>query len=176
MELKMKEKQKGDLNPKHLLKVFLCLRKISSDGIFLTQDGIREECSLTRSQVSTALASIEKYLVIKMINNPKNTGPRKLYKLNEKGEKKAYKFIDKGLKSYEKRILDLYNKISISRDNKFLRDFWTMIDLFYEYAFTENSYLFSEMLRNFISSVKKFFKYEIQFNHVLIPEQETIQD
>lgn len=176
MELKMKEKQKGDLNPKHLLKVFLCLRKINSDGIFLTQDGIREECSLTRSQVSTALASLEKYLVIKMINNPKNTGPRKLYKLNEKGEKKAYKFIDKGLKSYEKRILDLYNKISISRDNKFLRDFWTMIDLFYEYAFTENSYLFSEMLRNFISSVKKFFKYETQFNHVLIPEQETIQD
>ncbi|GAH33057.1 unnamed protein product, partial [marine sediment metagenome] len=134
------------------------------------------ECSLTRSQVSTALASLGKYLVIKMINNPKNTGPRKLYKLNEKGEKKAYKFIDKGLKSYEKRILDLYNKISISRDNKFLRDFWTMIDLFYEYAFTENSYLFSEMLRNFISSVKKFFKYETQFNHVLIPEQETIQD
>ena len=176
MELEMKEKQKGDLNPKHLLKVFLCLRKISSDGIFLTQDGIREECSLTRSQVSTALASLEKYLVIKMINNPKNTGPRKLYKLNEKGEKKAYKFIDKGLKSYEKRILDLYNKISISRDNKFLRDFWTMIDLFYEYAFTENGYLFSEMLRNFISSVKKFFKYETQFNHFIIPEQEPIQE
>jgi len=172
----MKEKQKENFNPRHLLKVFLCLRKNCSDGIFLTQDGIREECSLTRSQVSTALTSLEEYLVIKMINNQKNTGPRKMYKLNDKGERRAYKFIVRGLKIYEKRILDLYSKLSITRDTKYLKDFWAMIDLFYEYGFADNSYLFSEMLRNFISSVKKFFKYETQFNHVLIPEQEPIQE
>ncbi len=170
------ENQKENLNPKHLLKVFLCLRKYCSNGNFLTQDEIMEECSLTRSQVSTALTSLDEYLVINMINNPRNTGPRKMYKLNEKGEKKAYKFIVKGLKTYEKRILDLHRKINTTRDTKSLRDFWAMIDLFYEYAFADNRYLFSEMLRNFVSSVKKFFRYEYKFTHASGVKQEIAQE
>jgi DNA-binding PadR family transcriptional regulator len=163
--LKQNKVDKG-LDPKHILKLILFLRKNSSDSRYLTQKDIMEGLPIVRSQTSFILSTLEenKLIDINMIYTTRNTGPRKMYRLNKDGQRLARKIIDRGLNHDEKRLLDLYKKIRTSENNKILKDLCSIIQLFQVYGLNKDNFLFSEMLENFVSSVKKFFKYETQFN------------
>ena len=167
-----------DLDPKHILKVILFLRRNSGDDRYMTQKDIMERLPIVRGQTSIILKTLEKdkLIDIKMIYTTRNTGSRKMYRLNKKGQELAGKIIARGLSNDEKRLLDVYKRIHTSENNKILKDFWSIIQLFQEYGFNENFLLFSEMLDNFVSSVKKFFKYEAQFNQESILEEKMIEE
>lgn len=163
-----------ELDLKHILKVVFYLRKNSVDGDFVTQEDIMDEIPVNRSQLSTFLKILEeKSLIdIEMIYNTRNTGSRRMYRLNKKGQTKADNIIAKALKNDEIRILKLCNN-TYSMKSNIQKDFRTIVNLFYEYGLNENASLFSEMLRNFEKKVKRFFKYEPQYNQVKVVEQKT---
>lgn len=166
-----------ELDPKHFLKVIFFLRKNSIEDKYVTQKDIMERLPIVRSQTSIILKALKenKLIDIKMIYTTKNTGSRKMYKLNKDGQELADKILARGLSNEETKLLDVYKRIRNSENNKIQKDLWSIIQLFQEYGLIENISLFSEMLRNFVNSVKKFFKYETQFNQESILEGNMIK-
>ena len=159
-----------ELDPKHILKVILFLRRNRFDNKYITQKDIMEKLPIVRSQTSIILKALKKnkLIDIKMICTTKNTGSRKMYRLNKKGRKLADNILASGLDNKEKRLLDGYKKIQYSKNKAIKKDFWSIIQLFQEYGLNENNALLSQMLRNFVSSVKRSFKYETQFTQGLL--------
>ncbi len=166
-------KLEKELDPKHILKVILFFRRNSDSNNYLTQTEIMEKLPIVPSQTSIILKALKenKLIDIKMINTMKNTGSRKMYRLNKDGKEMADIILKKGLNINEKRLLDRYKKIHNSKNKTIEKDFWSVIQLFQEYGVNGNVSLFSEMLRNFVDSVKKFFKYETQFTQESILEE-----
>lgn len=62
------------------------------------------------------------------------------------------------------QILKLYNETLKTKNLEIQKDFWAIINLFQGYELIIENSVFSEMLRNFINTVNKFFKYEILYN------------
>ncbi|MFW9874781.1 MAG: hypothetical protein ACFFG0_16860 [Candidatus Thorarchaeota archaeon] len=163
-----------ELELKHILKVVFYLRKHSVNEDFVTQEDIMNEIIMDRSQLSIFLKILKekKVIDIKMINNTKNTGSRRMYRLNKQGHTMVDNIIAKALKNDEIKIFNLCNN-AFNMNSNLQKDFRAIINLFYEYGFNENALFFSEMLKNFDKKVKKFFRYESQYNQLEIDEQES---
>jgi hypothetical protein len=110
-----------------------------------------------------------------MINTIKNTGSRKLYMLNKKGLKVVDNLLDRGLSNDEENLLKINKKLNKSKYNFIQKDFGTILLLFEKFGLKRNNSLFSEMIRNFVNTVEKFFRQESQFKQEIILEAKMIK-
>jgi DNA-binding HxlR family transcriptional regulator len=163
------EKRKRGYKEKSLSRVIKFLRKNAIENNFVSAKDIIQSLKLTKSQVSKNLAILQEdnYLEVKMIDYKRRTDIRKKYKLNEMGLHIANIREFDSLSNEEKNILNLYDRILSNPDKKIKREFKKIIQLFHEYALSEKGRDFSEMIRNFVTKVRKFFRYEIEYNQDL---------
>ena len=72
-----------------------------------------------------------------------------------------------GLRTDELETLHLHNRIRKQADSKIKKDFLTLLNLFKEFGFNEAALDFSELIRNFLEQVRKYFLNETQFDQTM---------
>jgi len=176
-------KKKYDTNNKR--KLLFLMRKNSKNGVsyedidkgILNGRGKKGKKPDTHGNIGKLLTSLkEDNLVDIEIINHSRKGIRKRFILNSIGQELADCMVLSGLKDDEIRLFNFLKEMKNLHDKYLAKDFWDITAQFYEYGFNENGSLFSEMVRHYMKEIRKFFKYETEFNHVSDVEQKITQE
>lgn len=154
-------KQKIKNGMENLTKLVFLLRKFENG---LTEEEIEQVIPNQRPNTSNLLKPLkEKNLVDGEYINHTRKGSRKKFKYNPDGVEFACDIFSEFCKEDERRLCTLSKEMKNFHNKDLVKDFWDLMDLFYEYGFNKCASNFSEMLRDMMAEVRKFFKYEPEF-------------
>jgi len=153
-----REIRKGIQN---LPKLVFLLRKFENG---LTEEEIEQVIPNQRSNTSNLLKPLKECNLVEgeYINHTRN-GSRKKFKYNSDGMELAHDLFQELCNEEEKRLNIFLKEMRNFHNKDLVKDFWDLIDLFYEYGFNKSAFNLSEMLRDRMAEIRKFFKYEKEF-------------
>lgn len=152
---------------KNLTKLLLLLRKYHEKGLNYKEIGRKIpnkkfNTPNEKSNIHSLLESLTTLLDIEALDHDKERC-QKEYRLNHKGQEIADNILYRLLNSDERKLVVFLKEKKNFRCKNLHKDFWDIVNLFYNHAFNQNAEMFSEMLRDMMTQIRKFFKYEVEF-------------
>lgn len=168
-------KLKRKYNTDNRRKLLLLLRKNGENG--LSYRNIEEVIPNKSGNTGKLITPLKKdnLLNIEVVNHSRR-GVRKKFSLNSLGQELGDQIVFSGLNDDEIKLINFLKEMRNFRNTHLTNDFWDIINQFYEYGFNEHAILFSEMIQSYLIQIRKFFRYETQFNPELSTEQDIIQE